>query len=378
MLLLGLLSGCQPDPLPDTSPLQSASPEDTALDTAPDTAAPTAEVPTVTGTELLLPEDTGAPQQDTGPVKPTGLRLAKSPTYEAVVPDVAIWNGLCVHEDMLLVTSSQHHQVYLYQYDFELTMLGDSPLPRTMLIKELPQDQMADFAMACYGDRVYIAAADDEADDLYIASYTIDGEPVVPLTVVRESFQFHTNDMHLLADDEGVHLLWGDSGKRRHRETFSHDLESLDYNEIKLPLMSDQLGSTRSVDGGYWLFSGDRTNHEVQLTQLDADWTVKSDPFIIIPQENPSWNWFPSGTVRHEETGYWFVAYNNMVEGAAADDDACIRVAVFDADLTLLDIIQPTKYSGQTRPHLDIHEDTLFLIYDGGRVHIEAYDLIAE
>lgn len=44
--------------------------------------------------------------------------------------------------------------------------------------------------------------------------------------------------MHLLADADGVHLLWGDSGERRKRQSFTHDLKPTDASKLLLPLSS--------------------------------------------------------------------------------------------------------------------------------------------
>ena len=175
----------------------------------------------------------------------------------------------------------------------------------------------------------------------------------------------------------GVHLIWGPPGRSRQLLQFDHDLELLDAAQtISTKNLVDQLGTTVSVDSGYWTFTGDSTNRQVALTRRDKDWQEVGSSTAVVPSEGGnSWNWFPSGVAHHTDSDTWFIAYTHMNDEDEADEDASIRLAVLDGDLVLQETFDVTANEGFTRPHLALYNDTLFLTYDGGRVYIERFEI---
>jgi hypothetical protein len=301
--------------------------------------------------------------------------LSDADMADTTLPDAAIWNGISVDDSgELLITTQQHDEVYLYRYAPDLTQAAS----RVRILSELPSGIIADQAQALYDDVLYVAISDQDADDLYIMAVSPTGEVIHPLSVVAQGSAWPTNDMHLLADDSGVHVLWESPGFERHAQDFDHDLQPVGTpHTLTTPVMSAQLGTTIASGREFWTFSGDETNHQLQVSRWSQSWEPLADPQIVVSTASSgmSWNWFPSGVAFHEESRTWFVAYTHMEDGESADDDATIRMAILDDHLALVDMFDVSAPKGYTRPHLALSGDTLFLTYDGDEVYLKAFNV---
>ena len=322
-----------------------------------------------TSTETMEEEESSALDALDGGSSGTAT-LIDADIDDEVVPDAAIWNGITIHDSgNLLITTMQHKLLYLYHYTPKLEQIGS----RVLLASDLPNSTIADHAQALYNGVLYIALSDADADDLYLMAVSTDGDILHPIQTVVSGSDSVTNDMHLLADEDGVHLLWGPPGYDRLQQSFDTSLAPMSESQkLTSPVRSSQLGTTISFGMEYLVFSGDETNRQVMITRWGKDWSLQASPEIVVPG-NTSWNWFPSGVAHHESSDTWFIAYTHMEEDESADEDASIRLATLDGDMNLLDVFDVTDKDGYTRPHLALSGDTLYLTYDGNEVYIKAF-----
>ncbi len=289
------------------------------------------------------------------------------------VDPAAIWSGLSYDGETVRFTTMNATQLQLHRWDAALEPVGE--VVQLTTSEDTPEGQgIADHAHLWIDDHLYVAYCTGDARNLYLLKVDAEGERVGSIAAVAENATGLTNDMHLASDGESITVWWGDSGFEHWVRRYDFDLNPLEEAFAVHPLEPiPQLGSTVWHDGQFLKFTGDGPQRNLIVSRWDADHAPEEEfAQVVVPSENNEWNWFSSGSAFDVERGVWFLAFNHMEDGQAADTDATIRLAAFTEDFELLWADEVTG-PGMTRPHLAVVEDTLLLSYDGGVVFLDRF-----
>ncbi len=282
-----------------------------------------------------------------------------------------IWSALSYDGGSILLTTMFDQRIVLKTLDLDLT--ETRPAVPLTTPSDLADDHIADHAHVLVDGVLYVAFSNARADAMYAFRADRDGQRLGGLVPVQTPAGVRTNDMHLFASGAGVHVLYGSAGTERTLKTYDTDLRLVSEVALHLSIRLGQLGSTLAHDGGYLMFTGDETQHDLVVSRWDSDWT-EATPFwqTLVASGGPDWNYFASGAVFDPANGRWYIAYSHFFPANGSDTDA-VALAAFDASFQRIERQEVTGLR-HFRPHLLLVGEVLVLAYDRpGAVFVSTY-----
>lgn len=231
----------------------------------------------------------------------------------------------------------------------------------------IPSFDVTDIAAEIVGERLFIAASNRSADAMLMAGFSIDGVSMLPPRLIVEDASAPTNDMTLVRREDTLHVFYGADGYEKHMLSFNADL-SVRHSDTVVPdpANSSQMGCVVPTEWGFQRIAGNYWNHGLVGVAYGPDGEADASDVhdLPIPASEEEWVWFSTGCVQDPQTDDWYVAYQHMWEGEAADDQSSVWLARFDADWTFLGKLRLSDARGYTRPQLLLQDHVLFLSYD--------------
>ncbi len=204
--------------------------------------------------------------------------------------------------------------------------------------------------------------------DIYIFKLDINGERVGNIVPVEIGTSDRTNDMILVSDGTFLYVGY----YRPATQTVIHKFDQ-SLNEIGSPIVTsntlphNNLGNAVFKDGFFYMFTGGNfgKNSSLILTKWNQDWSpAANSPEFLIQSQNGDGNFFSTGIAYDSTSQNWFIAFHHIY-ASDQNDFEHIDIAVFDNSFKLLELQHITDKQ-KYRPHLLLHNQKLYMSYDGG------------
>lgn len=290
-----------------------------------------------------------------------------------------IWGGISWNGSAINITTMSAGQIHFRQFDTGLNDLGTDV--QLTFSTDYQGTNIADHKHIYLNGNLYITFMTSGNQELYLLKTDSAGNRIKIVTLeTLNNGAYLTNDMHFATDSTFLYVIYpkitsGFATTKRVRK-YNLDLDSISTYEAISPIAIANLGGTFYKDSMFYMFAGNEDQHHLLVARWDTDWTVQTNFYdTLIKSSNAEWNYFATGIAYDTVNSLWYIAYHVMLPNALPDHET-IWLAVFDKNFDLLEKQQVTTEQ-HFRPHLLLHENYLYMVYDGSGVMIKKFKVDA-